>query len=124
MRPACDLGVRSPLLEIGLGKAQVREIARRLDFPVWDKPAAACLASRVPTGTPVSVSLLGRIGQAEQALRNLGFDNLRVRHHGELARIELSEAQMPQALRQREQILVRLQQAGYRQVTLDLQPRC
>lgn len=123
MKAARQFGVRSPLLEAGLGKADVRAIARELGLPVWDKPALACLASRIPSGTPVTLSLLNRIGQTEQSLRDLGFSNFRVRHHGDLARIELAEDEMPRALKLQSQLVAQLREAGYRHVTLDLNPR-
>jgi len=123
MKAAREFGVHSPLLEAGLKKTDVRAIARELGLPMWDKPALACLASRIPSGTPVTLSLLNRIGQAEQSLRDLGFANFRVRHHGEVARIELAENDMPRALELHSQLVRQLRDAGYRHITLDLNPR-
>ena len=120
---ASEQGVASPLLELGLGKARVRELARELGLPVWDKPAMACLASRVPRGARVTPALLRQIEQAEAVLYDLGFTDLRVRHHGELARIELPIAELPQALIQREAITQGLQRAGYTLISLDLAGR-
>jgi uncharacterized protein len=121
LRAAAERRVRSPLMEAGLGKAQVREVARLLELPVWDKPAMACLASRVPPGTPVQVALLNRIEEAEDVLDALGFTQYRVRHHGEVARIELPVEDLPRALAQRDVIASRIRETGYRFVTLDLQ---
>jgi pyridinium-3,5-biscarboxylic acid mononucleotide sulfurtransferase len=121
LRAAAEQGVRSPLREAGLGKEQVREAARLLDLPVWDKPAMACLASRVPQGMPIQPRLLGQIEQAEDVLQSLGFRQFRVRHHGDLARIELLAEDLPRALAERESITSRIRETGYRFVTLDLQ---
>ncbi len=121
LRAAAEQGVRSPLREAGLGKEQVREAARLLDLPVWDKPAMACLASRVPQGMPIQPRLLGQIEQAEDVLQSLGFRQFRVRHHGDLARIELLAEDLPRALAERESITRRIRETGYRFVTLDLQ---
>ncbi|HTW94434.1 MAG TPA: ATP-dependent sacrificial sulfur transferase LarE [Tepidisphaeraceae bacterium] len=123
MKAARRYGVRSPLLEAGLGKASVRAVARRMNLPVWDKPALACLASRLPSGTPITPALLRRVAEAEESLRVLGFTDFRVRHHGDLARIELRAADMPKALECSEIIVGALAQVGYRHVTLDLKPR-
>lgn len=120
MAAARERGVRSPLLEVGLTKAEVRQLARWLGLPVWDKPAMACLASRVPQGTPVTPSLLRQIEQAEDALAALGFRQFRVRHHGDIARIELPVADLPRAVALREAIVAGVQAAGYRFVALDL----
>jgi uncharacterized protein len=112
--------VRSPLAELGITKAKVRELARRLDLPVWDKPASPCLASRVPTGVAIVPQLLNRIEQAENVLANLGFREFRVRHHGEVARIELPADALPAALSSRAAIVEGIRAAGYRFVSLDL----
>ncbi len=120
LRAAAEGGVRSPLVEAGCGKADVRALARRLGLPVWDKPAAACLASRVPLGTPVSAPLLGEIEAAEAVLRGLGLRQVRVRHHGEIARIETDADGMAIVARERESIERRLRGLGFRFVTLDL----
>src|SRR5581483_443574 len=86
-RAAAERGVRTPLADAGFTKADVREAARALGLAVWDKPAAACLASRIPYGTPVTIGTLDRVGRAEAAVRALGFAELRVRHYGDLARL-------------------------------------
>ena len=113
-------GVRSPLLEAGLTKAEIRQLARQAGLTNWDKPAAACLASRVPYGTLISVSMLSQIEQAELALRSLGLGQLRVRHHDQVARIEVEESDFPFVMERRQQIITSLKAAGYTYVTLDL----
>ena len=110
-----------PLLDAGFTKADVRDTARRLGLSVWDKPAAACLASRVPYGTPVTLRTLGRVTGAEEALRRLGFAQLRVRHYGDLARIELDPADLAVAVQRRDEVIAAVRGAGYRYVTLDLE---
>ncbi len=117
---AAEKGVGSPLAELGIGKPEVRELARRLGLPVWDKPAMACLASRVPAGSPISETVLRRIEAAEDVLEGLGFRQFRLRHHGDIARIELPIDDLPRALHQREAIIAGVQAAGYRFVTVDL----
>ena len=89
MQAAKEHGVRAPLQEAGLTKADVRAISKLLDVPTWDKPAMACLSSRVPYGEAITPEKLRQIDHAEQALRDLGYRQLRVRHHGQVARIEL-----------------------------------
>ena len=91
-RSALEHGVRSPLLEAGLTKAEIRELARELGLSCWDKPAQACLSSRVPYGTAIDLEQLRQIDRAEGVLRGLGFRQFRVRHHGQVARIEVSLA--------------------------------
>ncbi len=117
---ARERGVRSPLAEAGLTKAEVRELARHLGLPVWDKPAMACLSSRVPHGTPITPELLRQIEAAEDVLVALGFRQFRVRHHGEIARIEIPVEDFPKALEHRAEIVEGVRAAGYRFVTLDL----
>jgi len=112
--------VRSPLVEMGLSKDEVRSLAKQLDLPVWDKPAMACLASRVPRGTAVTPELLKQIEQAEEVLVSLGFRQYRVRHHDAIARIEVGEDELQLALDQRETIIEGVQAAGYEHVCLDL----
>ena len=99
----------------------MRETSRRLGLRTWDKPAAACLASRVPYGTPVSLGVLDTVARAESALRALGFRQLRVRHYGELARIELGPDEMDAAFLARDDVVAAVQGAGYTYVTLDLE---
>lgn len=120
MTAAAENGVRSPLAEAGIDKSQVRGIARHLDLPVWDKPAMACLASRVPHGIPIRPQLLSRIERAEGVLDAMGFTQYRVRHHDDIARIELPAGDLERAVSQREQIVDDIREIGYRFVTLDL----
>jgi len=117
---AIEHGVRSPLAELQLTKSQVREIARDAGLSVWDKPAMPCLSSRVPHGVAIVPELLGRIERAEDVLVSLGFKQFRVRHHGNVARIELPPAEIPRAIENREAIVNGIKSAGYRYVTLDL----
>lgn len=120
MEAARERGVRSPLLEAQISKAEVRELARHLGLPVWDKPAMACLSSRVPHGTPITPELLRQIEAAEDVLVALGFQQFRVRHHNEIARIELPVEDFPRALDEHATIVEGVKAAGYRFVTLDL----
>lgn len=117
---ASEAGAAFPLVDAGLAKSRIRELSRRLDLRTWDKPAAACLASRVPHGTAVTSELLGQIARAESSLRRLGFRELRVRHYGDAARIELAPAELPRAIAERAAIAEAVHGAGYRYVTLDL----
>jgi uncharacterized protein len=112
-RAGAERGVRSPLVEAGLGKAQVRELAHQLGLPNADKPAAPCLASRVPHGTAVDAATLARIERAEAGVRALGFDVFRVRHHGPLARLELPPEALSAALERREALHDAVRAAGY-----------
>lgn len=116
-----ERGVRSPLYEAGLTKADIRHLARTLGLRNWNKPAMACLSSRVAYGSPITPAILARIDQAEDILRGLGLGQLRVRHHDSLARIEVSPEDIATVLAHREQIVAGLKAAGYVYVTLDLQ---
>ena len=118
---AAASGARFPLVDAGFTKADVRESSRRLGLRTWDKPAAACLASRLPYGTPVTVGRLRSVAAAESALRALGFAQLRVRHHGDLARIEVAEPDLAGMLAQRADVVAAVQEAGYAFVALDLE---
>jgi len=118
---AREAGAVFPLVEAALQKSEVRELSRELGLRTWDKPANACLSSRIPQGTPVTVGLLGQVARAESALRRLGFAQLRVRHYGDLARIELAEEELPLAIASREEIVSALKATGYRYVTVDLE---
>ena len=117
---AAEHGVRSPLAEVGLSKAEVREISRQLGLPTWDKPSLACLSSRLPYGTRVTPDLLKQVDRAEQAVRRWGARQVRVRHHGELARLEVEAADLPAVLAHRHEIARALHDLGYAYVTLDL----
>ena len=122
LEAAKQYGVRSPLVEAGLVKEEIRRFSKEMDLPVWDKPAQACLSSRIPYGTPVSVEALTRIAQAEEFLRGLGLKQLRVRHHGTVARIEVAPEDFSSLLtgETRNQITQRFKAIGYSYVTLDL----
>ncbi|RMH87242.1 MAG: TIGR00268 family protein, partial [Actinomyces sp.] len=114
-------GARFPFVEVGLDKAAVRALARHLGLDVWDKPAAACLASRVPYGTPVTAEVLARIETAEAGLLALGFREVRVRHHGDVARIEVPLADLERLVTDRAAVVGAVRAAGYRWVTVDLE---
>ena len=116
-------GVRSPLLELGITKAQIRAWSQEMGLPTWDKPAMACLASRIPHGTPVTVEALDQVGAAEAALRALGIRQVRVRHHGDVARIETDAEGMLIAFapENRERLVARLRNLGFKHVALDLE---
>jgi len=117
---AAGAGARFPLVEAGFTKAMVRQASRALGLSTWDKPAGACLASRIPYGVKVTVSALGSVQRAEAALRDLGLRQLRVRHHGDVARVEVEPAELEEAFRLREQVSAAVRSAGYAYVTLDL----
>ena len=97
-RAGRELDIRSPLIEAGLNKAEIRELSRRQGLPTWNQPASACLSSRIPYGSPVTREKLRMIDQGEQMMRTLGFRQTRVRHHGDIARIEIAREEMPKAL--------------------------
>jgi uncharacterized protein len=118
---AHERGAVFPLVNAGLAKADVRELSRQLGLRTWDKPAAACLASRLPHGTPVTADTLAQIERAESALRALGFRVVRVRHYGESARIELGLDELGRAVDERESVVAAVRAAGYRYATLDLE---
>ncbi len=120
-RAAQELGARAPLQEVGFTKAEIRKASRELGLPTWSKPSLACLASRMPYGTPITSETLCQVGQAEDFLRSLGFLQLRVRHHDTIARIEVEPDQMLSLLEQREQITKRFKELGYLYVTMDLE---
>ncbi|MBV9660474.1 MAG: ATP-dependent sacrificial sulfur transferase LarE [Acidimicrobiales bacterium] len=118
---ARERGAVFPLVEAGFTKSAVREAARHLGLRAWDKPAAACLASRLPYGTTVTLGVLRSVAAAEESLRAIGFGQLRVRHYGDLARIELPLEDLDRALRSRAAVVAAVRNAGYRYVTLDLE---
>jgi len=113
-------GVRFPLLEAGLGKPDIRLAARALGLPNWNKPSFACLSSRIPHGTPVTVEALRRIERAEAAVKALGFSQVRVRHHGDVARIEVEPEEIAALAARREEVAAGIKAAGYTFVALDL----
>jgi len=120
-RAAADAGAVFPLVDAGFHKADVRAASRRLGLRTWDKPAAACLASRIPYGTEVSIGILGRVERAEAALRALGLRQCRVRHYDDTARIEVELAEIDSVISDRAAIVVAVKACGYRYVTLDLE---
>lgn len=122
-RAATQHHVLAPLLDVGLRKAEIRELSRRAGLPTWDRPASACLASRVPYGTQVTTERLSLIERGEAALRDLGFRQFRVRLHDKLARVEIAPDEMPRALsaEMATAISARLKQAGFAYVALDLE---
>ena len=120
MVAASEHRVRSPLLEAGLTKVDVRAIARSLDIPIWDKPAQPCLSSRVPYGIPVTVENLSKIEQAEDYLRGLGLREVRARHHDRLCRIEVGEDEIDLAFGHRKEIVAAIKKIGYLWVSLDM----
>jgi uncharacterized protein len=120
-RAAADRGAVFPLVVAGFTKADVREWSRELGLRTWDKPAAACLASRVPYGTVVTVGVLGQVERAEAGLRALGFRSLRVRHYGTTARLELPLDELSAVVARRQDVVDAVKAAGYEYVTLDLE---
>ena len=122
MKAAEEMGARSPLQEVGMTKADIRALSKSLGLPTWDKPQAACLSSRFPYGTRITPERLTIVDQAEHFLRELGFRQLRVRHHGDTARIEVPSAEMDRLLdgNLREQVADRFRELGYTYVTVDL----
>ena len=113
-------GVRFPLLEAGMPKSEIRAAARHLGLPNWNKPSFACLSSRIPHGTRVTVAALRQIEAAEDALRSLGFRQVRVRHHGDVARIEVDQAEIEKLIRDRSRVTEAVRSAGYKFVSADL----
>jgi pyridinium-3,5-biscarboxylic acid mononucleotide sulfurtransferase len=114
-------GVRFPLLEAGMGKPEIRAAARELGLPNWNKPSFACLSSRIPHGTPVTVQALRQIEGAEAAMKALGFTQVRVRHHGDVARIEVDGAEIGRLIAERERVVEAVRSAGYKFVSADLE---
>jgi uncharacterized protein len=118
---AVKRGVRFPLLEAGMSKSEIRAAARRLGLPNWNKPSFACLSSRIPHGTPVTVAALRQIEAAEDALKELGFRQVRVRHHGDVARIEVDEVEISRLIAERARVTDAVRSAGYKFVSADLE---
>lgn len=119
-RAAADAGAVFPLVDAGFTKTMVREASRSMGLRTWDKPAAACLASRIPYGTSVSVAVLSRVERAEDALRALGFDELRVRHYDDTARIEVPRHRLAEMAERADEVGAAVAACGYRYVTVDL----
>ena len=120
MVAASEHRVRSPMVEVGLTKADVRVIAKILDIPIWDKPAQPCLSSRIPYGTRVTVENLSKVEQAEDYLRGLGLREVRARHHDRLCRIEVGEDEMDFAFERRKEIVSAIKKIGYLWVSIDM----
>ncbi|MGA9672930.1 MAG: ATP-dependent sacrificial sulfur transferase LarE [Terracidiphilus sp.] len=120
-RAAEQHAVLAPLAEVGLTKIEIRTLAKAAGYPLWDRPAAPCLSSRVEYGRTVTREVLSQVERAEESLRALGFRELRVRHHGELARVEIARAELPRALAidMLDAISAAVKQAGFQYVTLD-----
>lgn len=120
---ARELNVRSPLIEAGLTKSEIRVLSQTAGLPVWDRPASACLSSRIPYGTPVTIEKLSVIERGEARLRALGFNQMRVRHHGDIVRIEIAPDEMPRALdtEMTGRMAAAFKQLGFKFVTLDLE---
>lgn len=127
MRPGLNAarkyGVRAPLVEAGLGKEEIRALSKKMQLPTWDKPAQACLSSRIPYGMPVTTEALYRIARAEECLSNLGFGQVRVRDHGVMARIEVEVEDIPRLVQVdvRESVTKQLKSLGYSYVAIDLE---
>jgi len=121
MRAAKQLNVRSPLLDAGLNKHEIRAISATMGLRTWDKPAAACLSSRFAYGDPITVEKLRQVGDAERGVRALGFRGFRIRHHDEVARLEIPADQMSRAMELSAEIVTAVRAAGYEYVTLDLE---
>jgi pyridinium-3,5-biscarboxylic acid mononucleotide sulfurtransferase len=121
-KAAREFNVRGPLKEAGMGKREIRAVARLLGVPVWDKPAMACFSSRIPYGSKVDVASLQMIYKAEKLLRDLGFHQLRVRHHDKIARIEVERSELPRLIEDEMSRIVTegLRKIGYTYVTVDL----
>lgn len=114
-------GVRFPLLEAGMDKSDIRAAARTLGLPNWNKPSFACLSSRIPHGTRVTVAALRQIEAAEDALKAMGFHQVRVRHHDEVARIEVDPVDIPRLVAARDEVFAAVREAGYKFVSVDLE---
>src|ERR671920_1687492 len=119
-KAAKELGVISPLSLARMGKTEVREVAKYLGLPSWDKPALACLSSRFPYGQEITPEKLAQVARAEEFLRSRGYGQVRVRHHGEIARLEVGPGEMERAFAEREEISAELRSAGFLYITLDL----
>lgn len=121
LQAANEQNVRHPLQEAGLTKAEIRELSLKFDLPTWDKPAMPCLSSRLPYGTFITLESLSQVERGERALRRLGFREMRVRHHGDIARIEVEASEIERLFSLREEIVAEFKRIGYAYVTLDLQ---
>jgi uncharacterized protein len=120
-KAAKEYGVRSVLQEVGLYKSELRQLAREMGLPNWDKPSFACLSSRIPYGSRITLEKVRQLDRGEQALRDLGFHTLRIRHHDSIARIEVPREEFAKVLSMAEQITNILKAEGFTYITLDLQ---
>ena len=120
---AKEHSVRSPLIEVGMSKADIRELSRRVALPTWDKPASPCLSSRIAYGTTVTIERLTKVDRGEEILREFGFREFRVRHHDTLVRLEISTAEMDRVLNKDvlDQLAARFRELGFKYITLDLE---
>lgn len=121
MKATAELDVISPLKDAKLTKDEIRELSKRFGLPTWDKPSAACLASRFPYGTEITRDKLRVVGEAEAFIKTFGIIQLRVRHHDQIARIEVAEKDMTTLLENRKQIVEKLKSFGFKYVTMDIQ---
>jgi uncharacterized protein len=123
LKAAEEMGVVAPLAEAGLTKADIRALSRRMRLPTWNKPSMACLASRIPYGRPITPEALKMVEAAEEVLQRLGFYGCRVRHHGEVARIEVVPGDLKKTMHPevRAEILESLRKIGFRHVAVDLE---
>ena len=121
MKALVELKIKSPLREVGLYKAEIRALSKKMNLPTWDKPSMACLASRIPYGEILTAEKLSAVEKAENFLLNAGFSQLRVRVHGKIARVEVLPEEFETAIKIREKISARLKNLGFDYVTLDLQ---
>jgi pyridinium-3,5-biscarboxylic acid mononucleotide sulfurtransferase len=121
-RAADDLGVRSPLKEAGFTKDEIRQASKEMGLPTWDKPSFACLSSRIPYGVRIEMDILTRLDKAEQFLKSLGFKQVRVRHHGDIARIEVEPEDIERLVSQelRKKVVVMFEKLGYTYTTIDM----
>jgi uncharacterized protein len=119
---ASEHGIRSPLVEVGMSKSEVRELSRRAGLPTWDLPASPCLSSRIAYGTPVTIERLATVDRGEEIMRELGFREFRVRHHDQIVRLEIAPAELDNALRRDvvDLLAEKFRELGFRYVTLDL----
>jgi uncharacterized protein len=119
---ATEHQVRSPLIEVGMSKSELRELSRRRGLPTWDKPASPCLSSRIAYGTPVTIERLSTVDRGEEIMREMGFREFRVRHHDQLVRLEIAPAELDRALQREvvDQLAQKFRALGFRYVTLDL----
>jgi len=120
---AKEHSVRSPLIEVGMSKADIRELSRRVALPTWDKPASPCLSSRIAYGTTVTIERLTKVDRGEEILREFGFREFRVRHHDTLVRLEISTSEMDRVLNRDvlDQLAARFRELGFKYITLDLE---